>query len=96
MKLHEATAKALADNGIDTLFGVIGDANRFMVRAFVEEQGGRFIAAANEAGAALMAIGYAQTTGRPGVISVTHGPGVTNALTALVEARKASLPVLFL
>jgi acetolactate synthase-1/2/3 large subunit len=96
MKLHEATAKALIDNGIDTLFGLIGDANLFMVRAFVDEHGGRFVAAANEAGATLMAMGYAQTTGRPGVVSVTHGPGVTNALTALVEARKAQLPLLFL
>lgn len=96
MKLHEATAKALRDNGVDTLFGLIGDANMFMVRAFVEEQGGRFIAAANEAGAVLMAMGYAQTTGRIGVVSVTHGPGVTNGLTGLVEARKAQLPVLFL
>lgn len=96
LKVHEATAKALIDNGVDTLFGLIGDANMFMARSFVDDHGGTFVAAANEAGAALMAIGYAHTTGRVGVVSVTHGPGVTNALTALVEGVKGRVPVLFL
>lgn len=96
MKVHEATARALADNGIDTLFGLIGDANLFMVRSFVDDQNGRFVAAAHEAGAVLMAIGYALTTGKPGVVSVTHGPGVTNTLTALVEAVKGQVPLLVL
>jgi len=96
MKLHQATARALKDYGIDTMFGLIGDANMFMVNAFVQEQGCRFIPANSEAGAVLMAVGYAQTTGRPGVVSVTHGPGVSNSLTGLVEARKAGLPLLFL
>ena len=96
MKVHEATARALTDNGIDTLFGLIGDANMFMVRSFVEDCGGTFVAAASEAGATLMAIGYALTTGRPGAVSVTHGPGVTNALTALVEGVKGQVPLLFL
>ncbi|MFK7828599.1 MAG: thiamine pyrophosphate-binding protein [Congregibacter sp.] len=96
MKVHQAVARALIDNGIDTLFGLIGDANLFMVRCFAQEQGGRFIASNNEAGATLMAIGYSTTTGKPGVVSVTHGPGMTNALTALVEAAKAQVPLLFL
>lgn len=96
MKVHEATARALRDHGVDTLFGLIGDANLFMVRSFAEDHGGRFVAAANEAGATLMAIGFATTTGKVGAVSVTHGPGMTNALTALVEGVKAQVPLLFL
>lgn len=96
MKLHQAIAKSLSENGIDTLFGLLGDANLFMVRSFEDEAGGRYVAAANEAGATLMAIGFSTTTGRPGVVSVTHGPGMTNSLTALVEGVKAQVPLLFL
>ena len=43
-----------------------------------------------------MADGYARVTGRVGVCSVTQGPGVTNTLTALTEARKAGSPLLLL
>ena len=43
-----------------------------------------------------MADGYARVTGRVGVCSVTQGPGVTNTVTALTEARKASTPMLLL
>ncbi|MFT7285968.1 MAG: acetolactate synthase-1/2/3 large subunit [Halieaceae bacterium] len=96
MKVHQAIARALIDNGIDTLFGLLGDANLFMLRSFAEEHNGRFVSAANEAGATLMAIGYSTTSGKPGVVSVTHGPGMTNALTALVEGVKAQVPLLFL
>lgn len=94
--LHEATARALVDLGVDTLFGLIGDANLFMVQRFRESAHGRFVPAAHEAGAVLMAIGYSLVSGRPGVVSVTHGPGLTNTLTALVEAVKARVPLLFL
>lgn len=96
MKVHEAIAAALRANGIDTLFGLLGDANLFMVRSFAQDQGGRFVAAGNEAGATLMAIGYSSVSGRPGAVSVTHGPGMTNSLTALVEGVKARVPLLFL
>src|SRR6476659_3018876 len=53
-------------------------------------------AARHEGGAVAMADGYARVTGRVGVCSVTQGPGVTNTLTALTEARKASTPMLLL
>ena len=43
-----------------------------------------------------MADGYARVTGQVGVCSVTQGPGVTNTLTALTEARKAGTPMLLL
>jgi acetolactate synthase I/II/III large subunit len=91
---HSAVARALRDNGIDTVFGLIGDANLYMVDAFIREQQGRYISAANEAGAVMMALGYASVTGKVGVATVTHGPAVTNTLTGLVEGVKGQLPML--
>ena len=94
MKVHAAIARALAEHGIDTLFGVIGDGNLFFVDTFVREHGGRYVAAANEAGAVLMANGYASTADGLGVATVTHGPALTNTLTALVEGVKNRTPLL--
>jgi thiamine pyrophosphate-dependent acetolactate synthase large subunit-like protein len=91
MTFHAALAKALVDNGARTMFGLIGDANLYMADSYVRLQGGRFIAAAHEVGAALMALGYAARTGGVGVATVTHGPALTNTMTALVEGVKATL-----
>ena len=55
-----------------------------------------YYASRHEGGAVAMADGYARVTGRVGVCSVTQGPGVTNTLTALTEARKAGTPMLLL
>lgn len=96
MKLHEAIAQSLIDNGVDVLFGLIGDANLFMVDCFVKRHGGKFIAAANESGAVLMALGYAAASNKLGVATVTHGPALTNTVTALAEGVKAQLPLLLL
>jgi acetolactate synthase-1/2/3 large subunit len=96
MKMHQAIAKALVENGVDTVFGLIGDANMFTIDSFVHDHGGKFVAAVHESGAALMACGYATLSGTIGVCSVTHGPAVSNTLTALVEAVKGSLPVVLL
>jgi len=96
LPLHAAMARALAEHGVETLFGLMGDANLFMVDSFVRSEGGRFIAAAHEGGAALMALGHAAITGRPGVATVTHGPAVANTLTALAEGVKGALPMLLI
>jgi thiamine pyrophosphate-dependent acetolactate synthase large subunit-like protein len=93
MKVHEAIAKALVDNGVDTMFGLIGDANLFMVDRFVKDHPTKFVAVANEANAVLGALGYAGFTGRVGVATVTHGPALTNTVTALVEGVKGRMPI---
>jgi thiamine pyrophosphate-dependent acetolactate synthase large subunit-like protein len=93
LKVHQAIAKALVDNGVEVVFGLLGDANMFTIDSFVHEYGGRFVAAGHETGAALMALGYASLSGKVGVISVTHGPAVSNTLTPLIEAVKGSLPI---
>lgn len=96
MKVHAAIAQALVDHDVDTMFGLVGDANLFMVDSFVRNHNGRFISAANEAGATLMAIGYATISGKPGIVTTTHGPALVNTLTALVEGVRSSTPVVLL
>jgi len=95
MKVHEAIAEVLSRRGAP-LFGLIGDANLFMVDAYVRRFDGRYLAAASEAGATLMALGWAQVSGGVGMATVTHGPALTNALTALAEGAKARVPMVLL
>ncbi len=96
LKVHQAIARSLIENGVDTMFGLIGDANMFMVDSFVRDWGGTFVSAAHEAGAAFMAAGYAALSDKIGVCSVTHGPGMVNTATALVHGVKASAPMVLL
>ena len=91
--VHEVVAETLISYGTECLFGLIGDANLFMVDSFVKNRDVRYIAATHEASAVLMALGYAQRTGRIGVVTITHGPALTNAITALAEGAKGGIPV---
>ncbi|MGX9355099.1 thiamine pyrophosphate-binding protein [Roseobacteraceae bacterium S113] len=90
-KVFDALACCLRDNGVDRLFGLIGDANLFMVDSFERQPGAQFISAVHEGSAVLMAQGYAQVTGKVAVASVTHGPAVTNCITALTDAARAGI-----
>ena len=96
MTVFAALTRALGDLGVDTMFGLIGDANLFFADAFVREQGGRYVSATHENSAVLMALGYAQVTGKVGVATVTHGPGLTNTITALVEGVKGTTPMVLI
>ncbi|MEM9063626.1 MAG: thiamine pyrophosphate-binding protein [Pseudomonadota bacterium] len=94
--VHQSLARALTDHGVDTLFGLMGDANLFMVDHYVRELGGKFVPAAHEASSVLMAMGYAHISGEIGVATVTHGPAVTNCITPLVEAVRGHSPMVLL
>jgi len=96
VKVYQALARALAETNGGPLFGLVGDANLYMVDSFVREHGGRYFGAANEGGATLMALGYAAVSGKVGLATVTHGPAVTNTLTALVEGVKSFTPIVLL
>jgi acetolactate synthase-1/2/3 large subunit len=96
LKVHQAIARALFDNGVETMFGLMGDANMFMVDSYIRDCGGAFVAAANEAGATLMALGYAVMSDKVGVCSVTHGPAMTNTVTAMVEGVKGQIPMVLI
>jgi len=92
----ELLAESLDAHGVNELFGLIGDANLFMVEAWVRRDRGRYTACAHEASAVLAALGYAQVTGRTGVATITHGPALTNAMTALAEGVKGGIAIVLL
>ncbi|WP_283095384.1 thiamine pyrophosphate-binding protein [Nocardioides alcanivorans] len=85
MKFHEALARTLKAHGVQKIFGLMGDANLYAVDSFVRDAGGQFFPVVNEATCVLAANGYARISGELGVASVTHGPALTNTVTALVE-----------
>ena len=91
----EAVGRRLAAHGVDHAFGVVGSGNFHVTNALIAA-GARFVAAAHEGGAASMADGYARVSGRLPVLSVHQGPGVTNALTGIVEAAKSRTPMVVL
>jgi len=95
MLVSEAVAEVLAGYGADTVFGVVGSGNFLVTNALIA-RGARFVAARHECGAASMADGWARLAGRPGVLSVHQGPGLTNALTGITEAAKSRTPLIVL
>lgn len=86
--VYQSIARATQEHGTTTMFGLMGDANLFMVDSFVREFGGRFIPAAHEGSSILMASAYAHVSGNVGVATVTHGPALSNCVTALTEAAR--------
>jgi thiamine pyrophosphate-dependent acetolactate synthase large subunit-like protein len=95
MLVSDAVAAVLAEFGADTVFGVVGSGNFHVTNALIG-RGARFVAARHECGAASMADGWARTTGRPGIVSVHQGPGLTNAMTGITEAAKSRTPLIVL
>ncbi|MDE3120269.1 MAG: thiamine pyrophosphate-binding protein [Paracoccaceae bacterium] len=92
----QSIARAVCDHGVDTMFGLMGDANLFMVDAYVRGCGGRFVPATHEGSGVLMALAYTLTSGRIGVATGTHGPALTNCVTALTEAVRGHVPLVLL
>jgi len=74
----------------------MGDANLFMADDYARSQGGRFVPVAHEGSAVLAAMGYAQISGEVGAATVTHGPALTNCVSALVEGVKGGFPIVLL
>ena len=93
VKVHDAVARTIADHGVRTLFGLMGDANMLYITDFITRHQGRFVPAADERNSVLMAGGYAAAGDVIGVATVTHGPALTNAVTPLVEVTRGRLPV---
>src|ERR1041384_4197712 len=84
----------LALLGVDTVFGYPGGAVLPIYDALHAEQRIRHILVRHEQAAVHAAEGYARTTGKPGVVLVTSGPGVSNTITGLLDAMCDSVPVL--
>ncbi|WP_323037780.1 thiamine pyrophosphate-binding protein [Pararhodobacter sp.] len=94
--VYQSIARAVRDHGVETMFGLMGDANLFMVDSFVRDCGGRFIPSAHEGSSVLMALAYAHVAGKVGVATVTHGPALTNCMTALTEGVRGHIPMVLL
>ena len=88
--------EALADQGVDTIFGYPGGAVLPLYDALFEQNHIKHILVRQEGGAVHMAEGYARSTGRVGVVLVTSGPGATNAVTGLADALMDSIPLVCL
>lgn len=95
-KGHELIARLIAEHGVSTLFGLIGEANMRLADDFVRGFGGRYVASPREDGVVLAAFGHAHVTGGVGVGTVTHGPGLTNTITALTEAVRNRIPIVLI
>lgn len=96
MHVYQSIARAVSEHGVDTMFGLMGDANLFMVDSFVRDCGGRFVPAAHEGSSVLMALAHAHVAGKIGVATVTHGPALTNCITALTEGARGHIPMVLL
>jgi acetolactate synthase I/II/III large subunit len=96
VKVLEALAAAIAAEGIDHVFAVMGDANQDMIVELCEKQGLKYVHAHHETSAVGMADGYSRFSGKIGLATTTQGPGYTNATTSLVLARLHRSPVLML
>ena len=89
----EMVVQALADHGVDTLFGYPGGAVLPIYDEIFQQEKVRHILVRHEQGAGHAAEGYARSTGKPGVCLVTSGPGATNIVTPLTDALMDSIPM---
>ena len=94
--VYQSIAQSVIDHGIDTMFGLMGDANLFMADDFVRSRGGKFVPVAIEGSAVLMALSHSLVSGKVGVATVTHGPALGNCFTALAEGAKGRTPMVLL
>ena len=93
----EALVRSVLAHGVDTVFGLPGGQTYGLFDALAQyERPTQVINSRHEQGVAYMALGYAASTGRPGVFSVVPGPGVLNAGSALVTAYATNSRVLCL
>jgi acetolactate synthase I/II/III large subunit len=85
--------ETLIELGVDTIFGYPGGAVLPIYDALFQNAKIKHILVRHEAGAAHAAEGYARSTGKPGVVLVTSGPGATNAVTGIADAFLDSIPL---
>jgi acetolactate synthase I/II/III large subunit len=88
--------QALKDQGVDVVFGYPGGAVLPIYDEIFKQNDIRHILVRHEQGATHAAEGYARSTGKPGVVLVTSGPGATNAVTGMTDALLDSIPMIVL
>jgi len=92
----EIVIRALADQGVEHIFGYPGGAALPIYDALFQQDKVQHILVRHEQGAGHMAEGYARSTGKVGVVLVTSGPGATNVVTPLTDALMDSIPLVVL
>ncbi len=92
----EILVRALKDEGVEYVFGYPGGAVLHIYDALYRQEDVKHILVRHEQGAAHAADGYARSTGRPGVVLVTSGPGATNAVTGIATAYMDSIPMVII
>src|ERR1700760_1499983 len=85
--------RALVDHGVNHIFGYPGGAVLPIYDELFQQSDVEHILVRHEQGAGHAAEGYARSTGKPGVVLVTSGPGATNMVTPLADAMMDSIPV---
>ena len=93
MLVSEVAGRALHQQGVEVVFGLMGSGNLAVTNALVAA-GARFFSSRHESGAVSMADGYARVSGKLPAVSVHQGPGLTNTVTALTEAAKSRTPLI--
>ena len=86
--------RTLLDLGADTVFGYPGGAVLPLYDALYAEPRLRHVLVRHEQAAVHAAQGYARSTGRPGIVFVTSGPGMSNTTTGLLDSMSDSVPVI--
>ena len=88
--------RCLQDEGIDYIFGYPGGAALHIYDAIYKQDVVKHVLVRHEQGATHAADGYARSTGKPGVVLVTSGPGITNTVTGIATAYMDSIPMVVL
>ena len=88
-----AVEEGLAEEGVEYIFGYPGGAVLHIYDALYQQDKVHHILVRHEQAATHAADGYARSTGKPGVVLVTSGPGATNTLTGMLTAHMDSVPI---
>jgi len=96
IKLSDYIYKYLVTRGVTDVFMISGGGAMHLVDSIGKQPGLRFVCPHHEQAAAIAAEGYARTTGKMAVVTVTSGPGGTNTMTGLIGQWLDSVPVLYL
>jgi len=89
----EMLIRALHDEGVEIIFGYPGGAVLHIYDAIFNQDKIQHILVRHEQAATHAADGYARSSGKPGVVLVTSGPGATNAITGIATAYMDSIPM---
>jgi acetolactate synthase-1/2/3 large subunit len=91
----DIVVKSLVDHGVEVIFAYPGGCSMPMHQALTRyESKLRTILPRHEQGGAFAAQGYARSTGKIGVVMATSGPGATNLVTSIADAKMDSIPLL--